>query len=406
MASLVDSEAQFRTRSSEIGLGDNVINALVASGINSMAKLAFAVGQPGQAIVTADVENLLQDALGRAGTIGQVSCAKRLLFEAQTVIIASLKASVEGRSEDEPKRIPAAERLSRMEDARARMPGLRIQGDTEPAHSLLDLATALYEANTVKYIAPEKCVSRSYELVHSKPGKELSLEHGSIAIKDKDSKLVISTDTEMQLHQAFVRRGIALEFAQVLSFQVHEAWANHLFSCMTQDVPTGYSRPTVQQLLLADKAAWTKLAESVPRVRRSDTGDLPLDTALQRMTCDPIIMMHLLPLGRSSSSSGPPTKKVHHEPAESSERPWKQQKTRDKGQGKGKSKKGGIPSMPKELHNKWFKNAQGEPLCFAFNTTAGCSSGLPAGQKCPKGWHLCCEPKCLGNHSLPQHGKR
>lgn len=44
---------------------------------------------------------------------------------------------------------------------------------------------------------------------------------------------------------------MALAFADLLSWQVHE-----------RDVPTGFSKVTLQQVLRADRAAWTRLIES------------------------------------------------------------------------------------------------------------------------------------------------
>lgn len=50
--------------------------------------------------------------------------------------------------------------------------------------------------------------------------------------------------------------------------------------------------------------------------------------------------------------------------------------------------------------------AQGDPICFAFNSSSGCSEkGVTAGQRCRRGWHVCCEPKCQLPHSLQEHPK-
>ena len=60
--------------------------------------------------------------------------------------------------------------------------------------------------------------------------------------------------------------------------------------------------------------------------------------------------------------------------------------------------------MPLELRSEWHRNAQGEPLCFGYNTAKQCDLAKD-GERCSKGWHLCAEPKCLQPHGLLQHKK-
>ena len=63
--------------------------------------------------------------------------------------------------------------------------------------------------------------------------------------------------------------------------------------------------------------------------------------------------------------------------------------------------KGVAPPMPKELRGKYHRTSAGEPLCFGYNTSQGCPhTDIKPGQRCPKGWHLCMEPKCQQAHGL------
>jgi len=65
---------------------------------------------------------------------------------------------------------------------------------------------------------------------------------------------------------------------------------------------------------------------------------------------------------------------------------------------KGKGKKGKTPPMPQALRNNWHRTGTGDSLRFAYNL-GGCDSARD-GERCPKGWHLCAEPKCLQPHGL------
>ena len=204
------------------------------------------------------------------------------------------------------------------------------------------------------------------------------------------------TSTEMQLHYALLRRGIAFKFARLMTFEEHNTWVQFLYQSMQRDAPPGYSRPSLHQVLACDKAAFVRFGSTMSRVRQEADGSYPLGANLLALRTDPVIALHLAPLAKSSSSStGPPR------PTPYSAQP-KQQGTPSDKKGKGKGKKGKSPPMPLELRNKWHRNAQGEPLCFAYNTSKGCTAAKD-GERCPKGWHQCAEPKCLQGHPLTAH---
>ena len=72
-----------------------------------------------------------------------------------------------------------------------------------------------------------------------------------------------------------------------------------------------------------------------------------------------------------------------------------------KGGGKGKGK-GRSPKIPSGLVGKNFQTTHGEPICFAYNLSNGCSQAK-AGGRCSRSFHVCAEPGCSSNHSLQQH---
>ena len=94
-----------------------------------MAQVAFSVGQPGQPIADTSVEQLVQNAAGRAPTLQEPSCFKRAAFEPQTCLTATLRQAVD-RSEDlMPRKIPFAERQTRMDALRNGLTGVSITGE-------------------------------------------------------------------------------------------------------------------------------------------------------------------------------------------------------------------------------------------------------------------------------------
>ena len=121
------------------------MNALTVAGIDSLTKIAFVLGQPGQPILNQDVDDFLQRTLGRAGTLAESSAVKRLTFEAHTYLVASLRQQVDQSEDSQPRRVAFAERTQRMEALRLELRGIEISGELEPAHSLLDKTCKMFE---------------------------------------------------------------------------------------------------------------------------------------------------------------------------------------------------------------------------------------------------------------------
>ena len=138
---------------------------------------------------------------------------KRVLFESQTPMMHSLKATARGE-ERTPKKMSAPEREARLELQRQTFRGLDISGPLEPAHSLYDLCASMVEKNEVAYIGPTKCLSRQQELMGSKPEKELQLDvsETSLVVKEQANNAEIHITSDLSLYQALQRRTLALDW--------------------------------------------------------------------------------------------------------------------------------------------------------------------------------------------------
>ena len=140
--SLVESNAAFTQRCSELDRSGNFGNALAAQNINSFSAMAFALGTPQTPPTDQQFDTLAQAVFGGGFTLGQTSMLRRLHFESTTLMIASVKQRVDGESSDRPdsvKRIPVAEKRYRLEQQEQRLAGIAISGELEPSHQLLDL---------------------------------------------------------------------------------------------------------------------------------------------------------------------------------------------------------------------------------------------------------------------------
>ena len=153
MASLIESEAQFLQRMKDLRVSQNMQRKIVNAGFSTFGVLAYAHGQPERSIVDSQFESWVSNNLDSGASLADISCVKRLLFESQTLVLASLKEQVTGLSfESTVKKLPSAERETRLNVVKKQLTGLLIEGALEPAHCLLDLCASIHQHNEIKYI--------------------------------------------------------------------------------------------------------------------------------------------------------------------------------------------------------------------------------------------------------------
>lgn len=150
MASLTESKAHFEQRAKEIGLTDGMLLCLQTADVRTMGTMAYAHGQPGQATTDRDFQDWATNMAGRAPTIGELACLRRLHFECQTLVLASLREQVTNPEQAMNRKIPEAERDARMATLRASLPGLTIEG---PFGAESCVASALFEPKGTKPVS-------------------------------------------------------------------------------------------------------------------------------------------------------------------------------------------------------------------------------------------------------------
>ena len=83
--------------------------------------------------------------------------------------------------------------------------------------------------------------------------KQIQLDSDDLVLKEK-------SDTPDQVAR---RRGVAYAFADMMELAVHERYIPQLFQHLCKDPPQGYRNTSIQQLLRADRAVWTKIVETL-----------------------------------------------------------------------------------------------------------------------------------------------
>jgi hypothetical protein len=87
MSSHIDSQAQFESHLKETGMG-------LIDSLKRHAQLAFAIGEPGQPIVDSNIEQLVQQAHGRASHLTETAILNRAAFEPQSFLTGTFSVLV------------------------------------------------------------------------------------------------------------------------------------------------------------------------------------------------------------------------------------------------------------------------------------------------------------------------
>eukprot|EP00435_Cladocopium_sp_Y103_P052871 s482_g16.t1 len=381
--SLSDSEAAFEKQATHLGLQSEWITGLKRLGINNLGRLAFSCGQPGAPVPEADVRALLQQAVpARPMTVGDVVVMKRLIFEAQTSVVALSRLQADPTADRSARKMPAAERASRLQQQRERLAGLDLQGSMEVAHQVYDTINGMLEADTLKYLAPNKCITRMQEITSSKPPKELKLDSTGqgILVKDSQTDLSCSVSTELDIMEAMTRRSLAFDAAGLIEYEVFQRWVQSLFQLLRQPPPPGFKAPGVTQLLRADRQAFVRMQELTrDGIKPRPDGTRPLDEIIRNLAGDHIVIYYMLPTPEGPKNPNPKPKAQPASPAapwkgwdknESSS--WRGPKQNQWKKTKGKTGGPGAGQLPIQLKGCDAALPDGTRLCFAYNIS-GCN---------------------------------
>lgn len=238
-------------------------------------------------------------------------------------------------------------------------------------------------------------------MTHSKqPGHQLEIEADKLVVREKDETPHETAHSALQVKSAMERRGVALYFADLVTYSAYIRYIATLFNHLHRDPPPGYSRRSVSQLVNADKLVWAKLLEENVKPRRSPTGDLALETEIMRALESYQVSFAFLP--PLTASVKKPTGKGSQGGKDSDKhKVWQDQfyKKGKKGKGKGKnsqkipygiSKLGGVGRTP-----------DNQNICYRYNLE-GCKDAAD-GSSCNKGQHVCA--KSFGPHPIKEHPK-
>lgn len=145
--------------------------------------------------------------LGAMGSMQDISSVRRLLFEAQTLVMAQLREQVSNPDMQMTRKLPPVEREAKMKQLRARLPGvLLLEHQLEPSHSLLNTVAQMWETRQLQHIEINKLTSREHEVLYSKSSKQLHIDSDKLLVKEESKVPEQAASTELQVLEALKRR--------------------------------------------------------------------------------------------------------------------------------------------------------------------------------------------------------
>ena len=353
---------------------------------------------------------------------------RRFYWEAFQMATNEMSRRSNRNDEDDakPKKLPAAERSERLKELQLKLVGLRLEGEYEPSHVLVDKFVDMEDTEVLRFIPWEEYTKRDLELKGIKKD-EFFKEDASGFMRKHTREVEVGEPIRdlLNLKYALQRRGLAMHMARLLSFQTHEDLVNLYFLEMSRDPLEGHLPTSMEQIRRADKEIFMRLAQET-RAGLTDFIDpagvkFPLDDMIKKIMVEHRVTALLLPLQVGGRQANPDAKRQNtaeldrlksevkrlkenagkwkKDPKGAGESKWKG-KGEGKGEGKGDGKKKHKnPTMPKELlgmSSVW----EGKPICFNYNMKKGCSFSA-----CDR-MHVCAFHGCGEKHPCYKCPKR
>ena len=103
---------------------------------------------------------------------------------------------------------------------------------------------------------------------------------GRLVFKKPEDSERAELGTQFALGFALQRRRLALEMADVISYDHSESLRSRLIAAFMEPPPSGFSAVSIEQIFEADQVAWTLLAEKTVDGIKRKGADRPCDNGM------------------------------------------------------------------------------------------------------------------------------
>ena len=450
----LDSEATFRERVVDRGLGAHLTH-FESLGWRTLSDLVYATNYSPQGSDAASeqmfTDDIITKGLGSPTHIDRPRL-RRLFFEAFALTAADLRRQVEQTPDNSMRVITTAELEERRRRVARRLANLvepdgHFEENLDVSDRLLQRCINMLESNRLAYIGLELCTKRDMDMlgVTKDPLWTQSPDgSGFLRMKASDDEVLARLSTQFELLQAIMRRGLALEMADALSFDLHEVLRRRLIGALTKTPPEGFLPVSLTQMLDADQVIWQQLHKATREgIKRRSNATRPLDDCMMTVLNALPTQMALMPrqgaVSSAASSSNQPDQSkliaalqrqvdtlqkqtkdqkrakaiedVFAKPAAIKDKPRgpsdaKAKKAEAKGKGKGERE----PKCPSNLPGCVTRSSPStgrRKFCYQYNS--GDCNAAADGADCAKGAHLCMRSvngvACSQAHPQTRHGR-
>ena len=413
-----ESATVFFARAAELGLGD-LKSRFEARGWCSFADFAFACSDFKNSNPAIFEEEVIKPLVGE--DVSRIPKIRRLFMQSYIVGSAEMERYANPQADAKVNMHPE-DRAARTATLTKRLNGFTVTNQSEPSFGLIDKFANMLQKGTVRYVPWEKCTSRDAEVLDESedPGLKLTSDGVFAPVERNIADADVSGEFRWDLAQR--RRCLAMDIAGLMTYEAGLLWHETMKTCVMAPPPPGFKKVSWAQLLNADKKVFQLVAEKCNNGCKCAPGEsvTNFEKAFKEAIFDFSVRMLLQPLQGSSSSSDAAgassvpsgiekeLKSLKHRLKQSEDQLRATRRRLDNnGGGKGGRGKGKFDrnrNRPQAMEGKARSTANGDPICFAYNLQ-GCNQAKP-GERCPRGWHLCADPRCQTTpqpHSMSSH---
>ena len=298
----LDREDVFFRRILDLGLGD-LLDRFKAKGFVTHNAFAFASdftpGMGGASDQTLTPMLLAELAEGKDELLPSL---RRLWWESWSLVSADMESRASSASGASVRNVSSLELETRRQAALAKVPGLTITKDLDVSDSFIKKIISMGESGVIRYPAWELVTTRSLETLGVTDDPAWKVTEDGRLRREPQGYVDHAADasTEYKLSRLLLRRSLALEMGDVMSYAVHEKLHARLMEARTKDPPSdSYERISFDMLIRADRAFWQLVAEKTRKgLKRAhnDQGERPADVAAREAMADEDFLVHLRPL--------------------------------------------------------------------------------------------------------------
>ena len=201
---------------------------------------------------------------------------------------------MERTDDDQPRKLPNVEREARRSALAGRLPGLRLVGELDVSHALVDLVTTMRDDDVFRHVHLTKCTKRDQEVLGIKKASEF-----------KDYVADLGSTRKFGL--AFQRRALAFDMADVCPYETQMIVIDRYMELVDD------GRATMEQIMRADEMLSIELAKVCRTGIKGRHGVSHVGDNIERVFEMQRIQLMLVPMQRQPA--GPVRPKIQDGPA-------------------------------------------------------------------------------------------